>query len=302
MKWPLKRKPIPKSETPFFNHLYLNARGRGGPDSTIVWTSEIPWQPLKRFIDGYNQNNDCMISSSALLVQAVGQALAQHPELNRRVVGRRVFEFANCHVCLATRVPRANEVNVIAVEHVQTKSVGQIAAFLWKKQLTFHRNDSPYLRDRERLKKLPGWIFRTMTKLNQFVETIVRLPSLGRIDRLKESAVLVNDFSHPRFPVMRGYKPSRQPDESKPLNVTLGRPEERLVLDAGVPQPQPFAPICIRADHRICDSFQLSQFVSTLVKLLSAPVVMQETAFANSQHAQSHPTNSPPATNTKAAA
>ena len=293
MKWPLKRQPIPNSEVPFFNHLYLNAPGRGGPDSSIAWTSEIPWQPLSHFIDTYNQNNDCMISTSAMLVQAVGQGLDKHRELNRRVVGRRVFEFANCHVCLATRVPRDNEVNVITVENAQTKSAGQIAAYVWKKLLTFQRKDSPYLRDRQRLRKLPSWIFRTVNRLNQLIESVVPLPALGRMDRLRESAVLVNDFSHSRFPVMRGYKPSRQPDESKSLNVTLGRPEERLVMNDGVPQNQTFAPICIRADHRICDTFQLSQFVSTLVNLLSNPVAMQETAYANSQPASPTSTAKP---------
>ena len=137
MKWPLKPKSIPKSQIPFFNHLYLNARGNGGPDSTIVWTSEVAWEPLSNFIDRYNQSNSCLISTSALLVQAVGQSLAKHTELNRRAVGRKVFEFAHCHVGLATRVSKANEVNVITIKDVETKSVGQIAAYLWKNNYHF---------------------------------------------------------------------------------------------------------------------------------------------------------------------
>lgn len=278
MKWPLKREAVGKADIPFFNLLYLSARG-GGPDSTIVWTSEIAWEPLTRFIDQYNQRHDCMISTSALLVQAVGQALAKHPELNRRVVGRRVFEFANRNVCLATRVPKANEVNVITVHHAERKSVGQIASFLWKRQLDYHRNQSPYLRDRDRLKKLPGWIFGLMTKTSRWIETILPLPVLGRMDRLRESAVLVNDFSHPRFPIMRGYKPSRQPDESKPLSVTLGRCEQRVVIHADQPVVRQFAPLCVRADHRICDSFQLSRFIATLIQSLQAPETMQQFAM-----------------------
>ena len=223
-----------------------------------------------------------MISPSSLLVQAVGQSLATHLELNRRVVGRRIFEFSSCNVCLATRVVKANEVNVIMVKNADLKSVGQIAGYLWKKQLTFHRNDSPYLRDRERLRKLPSWVFRWLTSARRWMESWIPLPVLGRMDRLCESGVLVNDFSHSRFPKMRGYKPSRQPDESKPLSITLGRPEQRVVWESGRAVPRMFAPICVRVDHRICDSFQLSQFVATLIKRLERPNEMQDVAFHRS--------------------
>lgn len=276
MKWPQKRRPIPKSQVPFFNFLYLNATGKGGPDSTIVWNSEVPWNRLNQFVQQQNSGAGVMISPTALLVQAVGQSLARHPEMNRRVVGRRVFQFEHSHVCIATRVPNGNEVNVIMVPDVDDKYVGQVANFLWKKQLTFHRNDSPYIRDRERLKKTPGWVLRMLTTSTRFIDRFVPLPALGRIDRLRDSAVLVNDFSNVRFPVMRGYKPSRQPDESKPLNITLGRPEERVVFDQGRPVSKKFAPICVRADHRICDGFQLGQFVQSLIRILADPQGMQD--------------------------
>ena len=275
MKWPLKSKPVPGAETPFFNRLYLNAHGAGGPDSTIVWTSEVPWEPIKTFIDQHNQDGSPMIGTTHLLVQAVGWALARHPELNRRVVGRRVFDYAQCHVCLATRSRESDEVNILLVPDVDQKNIRQIANFIWKLQLSFHRNDAPNQRDRDRLRRLPGWLFGAVCRTSQWLDRRFSLPVLGRIDRLRESAVLVNDFSHARFPVMRGYKPSRQPDESKPLSVTLGRPEERVVWHEGRPVARHFAPLCVRSDHRICDSFQLSRFISTLIEMFGQPARME---------------------------
>ncbi len=279
MNWPLKFKPVSRSETPFYNRLYLDARGQGGPDSTIVWTSEIEWDSMREYVDQYNQNSRTMIGSSHLLVQAVGQALATHPEMNRRVVRRRVYEYDGCHVCLATRVPGSNEVNIVLVNDADRKTTEDIAGLIWRSQLAYRRNDSPYLRDCERIRRMPAWLFRMAYRTSQWLDRLIHLPVLGRMDRLRESPVLVNDFSHTRFPVMRGYKPSRQPDESKPLSVTLGRPEERVVWKNGQPEPQRFAPLCVRADHRICDGFQLSQFISTLVGLLNEPVRMQPQIF-----------------------
>ncbi|MEE2827080.1 MAG: 2-oxo acid dehydrogenase subunit E2, partial [Planctomycetota bacterium] len=105
MKWPLLPKPERTSDTPFFNLLYLHAAGQGGPDPTIVWVSEVAWDPMQEYLKSANRSAPVMLGTSHLLVQAVGHALALHPEFNRRVVGRRVYPFKEVNVCLATRLP-----------------------------------------------------------------------------------------------------------------------------------------------------------------------------------------------------
>ena len=65
------------------------------------------------------------------------------------------------------------------------------------------------------------------------------------------------------------------PDESKSLSVTLGPREQKVEWHDGQAVPVDVAPLCVRVDHRICDGFQLSQFVSTLIRLLAEPAKMQ---------------------------
>ena len=274
MKWPLKPKPIANRKTPFFNLLYLSAAGHGGPDSSIVWTSELEWDPLQQHIAKFNQTNSRLVGSIHVLAQAVGHALAQHPEINRRVVGRRVYEFENCNVCLAMRVPRNQEVNVVQIKQADQRSLHQIAHIIWEKQMEFMRQTSAESRDFKRLRRLPTRLVRFAIRTVSFLDSCVRLPIFGRIDGLRESVVLINDFSSSRFPVMRGYKPSRQPGESKPLSVTLGRPEEKVVLSGGKPVAKLVAPITVRVDHRICDGYQLAKFTGTIIDLLHAPQSM----------------------------
>ena len=127
MKWPLHSKPASQLETPFFNLMYLHARGQGGPDPTIVWISELPWKPVSDFLAQINQSGDVMVGTTHLLIQAVGQALAIHPEFNRRVVGRNVHSFNDRNVCLATRLPGNNEVNLVLVAEADRKQLRQIA-------------------------------------------------------------------------------------------------------------------------------------------------------------------------------
>ena len=285
MKWPLQPEPISQVKTPFFNLVYLNARGQGGPDSTIMWTSEIPWQPLHGYIAKFNRHSDTLAGTTHLLVQAVGQALARHPSLNCRVLGRKVYRFRKTNVCLATRLPHKDEVNLVLIEDADRLPLGAISKAVWHAQIDYRRNQNPVIRDRDRLRRLPSWAFRYSLWFFQWLEKIISLPIICRLDRFRSSPVLVNDFSHHRFPIMRGYKPSRMPDESKSLSVTLGPAEEKVVWRDGVSVPLRVAPICIRVDHRICDGYQLSQFVSTLVNLLSNPEELE----SYSQHSTTEP-------------
>ena len=275
MKWPLQSKPASQLETPFFNLLYLHARGQGGPDPTIVWTSELPWKPVSDFLAKTNQSGDVMVGTTHLLIQAVGQALAIHPEFNRRVVGRNVHSFNDRNVCLATRLPGNNEVNLVLVAEADRKQIHEIAETVWHCQLAYRRQQDPVIRDRDRLRRLPGWFFRYSLRAFHWFEHLFPMPIFGRVDRFRNSPVLVNDFSQTRFPLMRGYKPSRMPDESKSLSVTLGPREQKVEWHDGQAVPVNVAPLCVRVDHRICDGFQLSQFVSTLIRLLAEPEKMQ---------------------------
>ena len=280
MKWPLQSKAVSTADIPFFNQHYLCTSGSGSPDSTIVWTSEIDWQNIADYAQQYQQHHTRFIDTTHILVQAIGQSLADHPEMNRRVVGRRVYQFKECNICVGTRVPGDKEVYIIQVHQADDRPLYQIAHIIMMKQLEYARKNSRERRDLARFRKLPGWLLRMTMRTSDWLDRNFVMPVTGRIDRLRESGVLVNDFSSNRFPIMRSYKPSRQPGENKPISVTLGRPDDRVVMVNGVVTSKKIAPITIRADHRICDGFQLAQFVKSVVTKLNRPAEM-ETAISD---------------------
>ena len=286
---PLKRRPLPWRETPFFNMLYLSARGQGGPDPTISWTSEIEWEPVQDFIREFNQKHHKLISASHVLTQAVGWAIGQHPHLNRRVVGRRVYQFKKCNVSLTTRIPNDDEVKVIQIQEADKKTVGQIAYIVFKKQLGYIRGSSAECKDLKRLRKVPGWILRWSLRTLDWLDRNIRLPMMGRIDRLRESVVLVNDYSHPRFPTMTSYKPSRLPNESKTISVTLGKAEEKVHWEGDRPVKKLVAPLIVRVDHRVADGVQLAEFIATISDLMANPAQMQDKSNSSTQLTQSTP-------------
>src|SRR5262245_31378941 len=240
--------------------------------------TEVCWEPIRDYLARRNESCTTIITPAHLLVQAIGRGLKAHPELNRRVVGRRIHEFRGCNVCLAIRCTRDREVYVVVIEGAEQCSLAEIAGRVWEYQFSIHRGTCAELRDRQRLRRLPGGLYRALLRTYEWFDRHWSLPVMGRLDRLRMSPVLCNDFSFSGAPIMRGYKPSRFPDSSKPISVTLGAVEEKVVWQDGRAYPRLIAPLSVRIDHRIGDGFQLAQFVATLCQLLSRPADMERSS------------------------
>lgn len=277
MKWPLTSKPTAEHEIPLFNRLYLHARGDGGPDPTIGWLTEVSWDSISSFLTQQNSQLPLMVTPAHLLIRSVAESLRRHPELNRRVVGRKLRDFRAVNVCLATRTNSDREVHPVLIERADELSIADIATRLWEKQLELRRASAKELKDRKRMARLPGWVFRRVMRTYDQLDRWFALPIVSRLDRYRNSPVLVNDFTFAGAPLMRGYKPSRFPDQSKTINVTLGPPEEKVVWQDNQAQPIKVAPLSVRIDHRICDGFELAKFVSTLSTVLNSPSVLSST-------------------------
>jgi hypothetical protein len=96
--------------------------------------------------------------------------------------------------------------------------------------------------------------------------------------------VLVNYLGFPGAPPMRMYKPSKFPDETSLLSVTLGRIEERPAVREGSVVVRRMAPLFVRADHRVTDAYVLGRFVASLQEALTNPASLE----AQSPHENSY--------------
>jgi hypothetical protein len=271
MKWPLRSRPVPRAEIPLYNLLYLHAPGIELADSTMLWGTEIQAEGLLRLLESCRSHSPVLISTSHILLQATAQALAEHPRLNRRVVGRRVFAFRDINLRLAFQNPASGEVDVVLLRCAERCTLQEIAGIVWHTLLSSCRGEAPIDRDRRRMKGLPAWGFHALQAVYRWLDRRWALPTLGRLEDLRCSAVLVNDLSFRNAPPMRCYKPTRFPDESISVNITLGPMEEKVVIRDGQPAAGTVAPLFVRADHRIVDAYQLGRFVATLRDFLQQP-------------------------------
>ncbi|MFW6168892.1 MAG: 2-oxo acid dehydrogenase subunit E2 [Planctomycetota bacterium] len=275
MHWPLARKPIPVSQLPFYNLHYLYGC-RPPSDPTIVWGTDIPASQLNEYVKNCNCHGKTLISVAHVLARAVGRALQQHPQLNCRVVGRRIYEFRGVNLRMMTYNRQSNEVEVLLLRNADTLSLERIARIIWKNQHRAAHGNTPDHEDKSWLRKrfpgpLLGWIIRAYL----YFDSKFNLPKVDRIDRIACSPVLVNYLAFSGAPPMRAYKPSSYPHESSTLSVTMGRVEQTPVVQDGKVEVGPVAPLFVRADHRIANAYQLARFVETIRRFMMNPARME---------------------------
>jgi hypothetical protein len=273
MSHALNPQPRNPAEITLINHQYLAAGCR--PDPAMVWGTDVEVGELQDFVRRRNRNAGSMISTAHVLIRAVACSLARHRQLNCRVVRGRIYAFREINVRMVGYDKRSSDVNIITVSRADQATLEEIATSVWTSQLQIAQGRHADQSDHAMLNWGPTLTRHWASRLFWWLDRNFQLPRLGRIDRHLDSAVIVNYLGHADAPPMRMYKPSKFPDESSLLSVTMGRVETRPVVVGGQVVARPVAPLFVRADHRVTDAFALARFVATLRAYLANPVTME---------------------------
>jgi len=271
MKWPLVRRAIPDRQVPLYNRFYLHAAAASQVDPVMVWGTEIDADALQAFLRERNRNGRVLMTAAHALIRAAALALEQFPEMNVRLVGRRIYAFRDVNIRMAFFHRRNGEMDVLLISQANSKGLEQIGLEIWQRLLQAGRGEVDRDRDLARLRWFSGFWFRQILRVYGFLDRHVPLPSLGRLDATRASCVTVNDLSFPGAPPMRIYKPTRFPDRADSLNLTLGPVESKVVARSNQFVTMNIMPLFLRADHRLADAQQVGRFLGAVRDLLSHP-------------------------------
>ena len=109
MKWPLVERPVPNTQVPLYNRFYLHASPASQVDPVILWGTEIDADALQAFLHERNRGGRILLTPAHVLIRATALALEQRPELNVRLVRRRIYAFRD--IKISSFFPRANIVD-----------------------------------------------------------------------------------------------------------------------------------------------------------------------------------------------
>ncbi len=269
--WPFVGPAVPDRRLPFLNRLYLHAPAAGHRDPTMVWGTEIEADALQAFLRERNRDGRVLITAVHALIRATALALTEFPEMNVRLVGRRVYAFRDINVRVPFTHRRNGNIDVLIIYGANSKSLERIAVEVWYRLLEAGRGKGHRERHLTRSRLIPGFWLRQFLRLYFFLDRHFPLPTTGSLDAVRGGCATVNDLSFPGAPPMRSYKPTQFPDQSDSLRLTLGPIENKVVARGDHFGSISVMPLFVRADHRLADAQQVGRFVAAVRNLLNNP-------------------------------
>jgi hypothetical protein len=265
--------PLDLAALPPGNRLYLLACGASS-DPSMVWGTEVDMGAVMEEAARRNRDGTFLLTPVHFLVKAVERAVADHPEINRRILGGRVHSYAGRHIVVSTQ-KRDGTAGVVRLDDVQEMGVEAIGRAIWSQLLS--ERDAGGLGDRVLTRRryplygllgprVSGALFR---RALAWVDR--RGSGIGRLGLGPGAPVLVNYLGGRGMPPMRSFVPSRLPVGHALTSVTIGASERRPVARGERIETRWMAPLHVRSDHRLVDGIQLGRFTGTLKACIEQP-------------------------------
>ncbi|MCH9655435.1 MAG: 2-oxo acid dehydrogenase subunit E2 [Planctomycetes bacterium] len=282
MYWATHNKPVPLSEIGWVNTSYLGSTSRSC-DPMMVWGTTVDMEEMDSFLEEHRTQHSTFVTPAHILIRAVTESLCQHPEVNRRVIGRKVYQYENVNIAMPMLQTSTGEVDCVFMQNVEELSIPEVANYLWdavREKATKVAQDNKRAKESSWLKNRLihlgrnlrlSWILR-MCSLGFTLGNWIRCPSIWPWQQgLNHAGAFVNYMGFSGAPPMISYKPSSLPMNSCNIAITMGPTEPRPVVidDQVVIRKQ--ASLFVRMDHRMINGNQAAAFISTLRTYLSEP-------------------------------
>jgi hypothetical protein len=249
----------------------------------LIWGTTVETESLDAFLVEQRAATGMIISPAHVLVRAVAESLRRHPEMNRRVFGRRVYQYNGVHITMPMLQTKSGEVECVYLHEAEKLSLPQIAERLWdeaRQKATHVAAEKRRRRERSsmwnKLIDFGKWLSLEGTHLGCRLAFGVgnrwRFPTIWHWQQeLNGAGAFVNYLGFPDAPPLIAHKPASLPMNAYSVAVTLGRAEPRAVVVEGTVVARQQASLFVRSDHRIANGNQTAAFVSTLRSLLMNP-------------------------------
>ena len=282
MHWATESKPVPLSELGWISCTYLSST-TPACDPMLVWGTTVDTELLQEFLSAQRQQANLMLTPAHVLIAAVAAELRKHPEFNRRIIGRRVYQYNSVSVVMPMLHTRSGEVDCVNLRDVDEMSLKEIAATLWSearnKATAIAANKTQRSAPFSMLRWMQGfwkkvelaWIHR-MSGVGFYVANRLRTPTIWPWQQeLNGAGAFVNYLGFSGAPPLIAHKPAALPMNSYSILVTLGASEPTPVVDQDKVVIRQRANLFVRFDHRMVNGNQSGMFIDTLRNLISNP-------------------------------
>ncbi|MCA9015638.1 MAG: 2-oxo acid dehydrogenase subunit E2 [Planctomycetaceae bacterium] len=276
-------KPVPLSEIGWINTTYLGSTSLRC-DPMLVWGTTVDQEQMASFLEAQrSQQGNTLITPAHVLIRAVTESLRQHPEVNRRVIGRKVYQYEGVNIVMPMLQTSTGEVDCVFMRNAENFSLDGVARYFWEaarekafktaeerkrnKEGNTFKNRCIQFGKRLRL----SWILHTCS-LGFTAGNWLRAPTIWPWQQgLNHAGAFVNYLGFSGAPPLIAHKPASLPMNSYSIAVTMGPTEPRPVVVNHQIQIRKQASLFVRLDHRMVNGNQSAAFINTLRAYLADP-------------------------------
>jgi len=206
------------------------------------------------------------ISLGVLVGKAIADSLAKMPELNGRVIGRKIFLKDSIDIYYQVDVEGGGDLAGTVIGDVDKKSLPDIARELTERAKKIRSGkDEVYEKTQKRgiFRWSPIWLLSLLLRLMSFLLYRVGVPAryLGAKDTDPFGSVMVTNVGPMGIDV--GYAPL-VPWTLVPMVVVVGSAKDVPVVRDGEIIIRTVLPLSATIDHRIADGAHLGRFIKLI--------------------------------------
>ncbi len=241
---------------------------------TICATRDYDVEAAMKFLAWYNTTNDTHVTMTGLLIKAVALSLEKYPELNRRIVGKRLYDLSTIDIAAPVNLGDKSETAMILIRDANRKSLKEIAADMrGRVKVTKESSD--------RMEK-GGEIGRLLDALPPFVlNTVVRAAkaaisnfSLGEVIPdldVSPGSFSVSSLGMNEAATFTGLALMPPPGIGIVASMVVGRVEKKPVVENDQIVIRHRLPLMAFFDHRAVDGWKITKYGQFWQEFLKDP-------------------------------
>jgi pyruvate/2-oxoglutarate dehydrogenase complex dihydrolipoamide acyltransferase (E2) component len=233
-------------------------------DPTISLGVECDMARALAYLERVNAGGGPRVTVTHLVVKAIGLALARHPTLNSRVIGRRIYRMPRVTVGLTCHVHGGRGLIPVIIEDPDRRHLSEVAADIREKAGNAEREYDKLI-NRFSGPTLVALIWLLSTLKLRFGMNLAKLgiPDPTTAPVLVSSAGMYLTFTYTTAALPRFTGVSAM--------ISIGEAVKRPVVIGDQITIRPMMPFCVTTDHRLIDGWELGQFLSFVRDFLGDP-------------------------------
>jgi pyruvate/2-oxoglutarate dehydrogenase complex dihydrolipoamide acyltransferase (E2) component len=240
-------------------------------DPQVYGRMEVEMTRALDYIRRESERSGFHITVMHLLLRAMALCMKAYPDVNVIIRWNRVYLRKRIHIFCQVTIPgKRPELLGILVRDADTKDVAAIAREIKEKAAAIRSGaDRELLHTLQMLDRIPGFLYGPALRLVNFFQYTLNF-DLSRFGIPKDpfGGAAVTDLGS--LGVSEAYAPL-PPITRMPIVVSLGKVEEKPVVEEGQIVVRPVCVICLTFDHRMMDGYRAGKVAKFVKRYLADP-------------------------------